>query len=179
MTLLQTILALAERNNLPAIWKRIGRSTGGLEFEIGELEVGDSQDLAIVGHYICGDGKARAHDAVKALGRLIHRMDLRNTDVRNRIPGEPSLREPLLADQLNKRFVAEDQKKLAATREHERLVKLANALAARVAFHLGSDDEFQNLNCLSDGALCVEILGLKQTLAELERPSRVVRRRAA
>lgn len=74
MTKIQTVLTLAKVNNIVAIWK-MKITTGDLAYEIGELTLGDRNDLEVVSHYLKGDGKAKAADAVRALEEIQYRLD--------------------------------------------------------------------------------------------------------
>jgi hypothetical protein len=73
MTKLQTVLALALVNNIVAIWKS-KITVDDLASEIGELTLGDRQDLEVVKNYLKGNGKAKAIDAHKALERIEFRI---------------------------------------------------------------------------------------------------------
>jgi hypothetical protein len=73
MTKLLTVLAFAKTNNIVAIWKS-KITVDDLASEIGELTLGDRQDLEVVKNYLKGNGKALAIDAHKALERIEFRM---------------------------------------------------------------------------------------------------------
>lgn len=174
MTKLETVLSLAKHNDITEIWKS-GITEHDLALEIGELEGHDRRDLETFSNYRRGNGKAKCFDAHKALARLAAKVENRDMQVRGRtlesICGEereeeeskPSFRTPVLAVSL---------------REHEQLVTLARALAARMAVHMG-DEMPRSLVGMSDAELRSMIAMYRETLSEVERPSRIVQRRAA